>query len=166
MENYIGEIKPFCGDFAPAGWALCNGQLLPIQGNEALYKLLGKTYGGDANNFALPDLRGRAPIHNTSGYALGTMAGQEQATITAGQLPSHSHTVHLSGNNTANNNGPLNGFWAANTNQFMYGAAPGSVFMNAGCTSSTGNGMPHENRIPFVAVNYIIATSGFYPDEN
>ena len=167
MENYLGEIQQFCGDYAPRDWVFCDGRLLPIKGNEALFELLGIAYGGDGvNNFAVPDLRSRVPIHISSNYPLGVRGGAEQVMLTAAQLPAHTHIAHVSTGNSQNNNGPANGFWAANSGAFMYGNVPGDVSMNTGTTTSTGGSMSHENRVPFVAINFIIATSGIEPEHN
>jgi microcystin-dependent protein len=130
-----------------------------------MYRLLGTSFGGDGtNNFALPDLQGRVVIHNTDQYPRGVKGGAEAVTLTVAQLPAHSHVPHASTGNTPNNNGPLNGYWASNNSQLMYAQQPGDVAMNAGGTTTAGEGMPHENRIPFIAVNYIIATGGIWPD--
>jgi microcystin-dependent protein len=163
-DNYLGEIKPFAGDFAPAGWAFCNGQLLPIKGNESLYNLFKTQFGGDGDtNFALPNLCSRVAIgQNTASYPLGATGGQEQVTLTVGQLPAHSHPVSASGSAKPNGNGPQNNFWAADQ-YFAYATAPGETTMNTKSVSATGLGFPHENRVPFIAVSYIIALTGFYP---
>jgi microcystin-dependent protein len=164
MDNYVGEIKSFAGDFAPDGWAFCHGQLLPINDNQALYDLLGTAYGGDGiTTFGLPDLRSRVPVQRNDHYPLGVKSGAESVTLLPGQLPSHTHIVHASQNNTPNNNGPANGFWAANNNQPMYGEPPADTSLSAESTTVAGGGLPHENRVPFVAVNFIIALWGIFP---
>jgi len=168
MENYyLGEIKSFSGDFAPAGWAFCNGQLLSIDDNNGLYSLLGTAYGGDGvKNFALPDLRSRIPVHRNDRYPLGVKSGSEEVTLLPPQLPVHTHIAHASQGNTDNNNGPANGFWAGNNGQPMYGEPPTDTSLSAESTSTAGGGLPHENRVPVLAVNFIIALGGLYPSRN
>lgn len=168
VECYVGEIRMFAGDYAPDGWAMCNGQLLQIAGNEALYSLIGNTYGGDGvSNFAMPDMRGRVPISagNQAGniYVLGQAGGTETVTLTGDQMPKHTHPVNaqsVAGTATA----PTNGVWAG-TPAPAY-ETPGTaalVPMNREAVSFVGGSQPHENMMPFMTLNFIIALSGIYP---
>ena len=164
---FIGEIRIFAGNFAPAGWSLCNGQLLPISENDALFSLLGTTYGGDGQNtFGLPDLRGRIPVHTGaspggSTYQQGETGGAEQVTLTTAQLPSHSHTpLGQSANGAA---APTNSFWAASATQSIYTDQAPSLNMNSAAIGNTGGSQPHENMMPFVGLNFIISLFGVYP---
>lgn len=179
MEPYLGEIKIFAGTFAPIGWAICNGSLLPISENDALFALLGTNYGGDGiNTFAVPDLRGRAIIsqgRSQAGttYVLGQMGGAESITLLVPNMPSHQHTFSVnsqSGTTTA----ASNNFLAAPvdptlTNKTVLFYAPATVpglvpqpLLPGSLTPSGGTGS-HENRMPFLTINYIIATAGIFP---
>lgn len=168
-QPYIGEIRMFGGNFAPAGWALCDGQLLPISQNNALFNLIGTTYGGDGQTtFGLPDLRGRMPIHqgtNSSGnsYVIGQSGGAEQVTLTVLQIPTHSHPAAAqSGNGTQAV--PDNGVWAQSSlNQ--YSANNANSNMNPASIGPTGGSQPHENRMPYLAVNFIISLFGIFPSQ-
>lgn len=172
MDPFIGEVILFAGNFAPRGWAFCDGQLLPINQYSALFSILGTTYGGDGRTtFALPDLRGRVPIHEGHGpglsdYRLGAKGGQEHVTLTLNQMPSHNHHVNAvsSAGNDAN---PQNNF-PANTVGFdrEYSAANPDIQMNGNMISNTGGGQSHENRQPFLALNYIIALQGVFPSRS
>ena len=164
MENYLGEIKPFAGDFAPVGWAFCDGRLLPIEGNNTLFYLIGTKFGGDGvTNFALPNLCSRVAIGQSDSYPLATVGGQEQVTLTVQQLPAHSHPVYASSSNKPDGDGPQNNFWASPPNVFSYAVQPGNTAMNTKSVTAAGLGFPHENRVPFVAISYIIALTGVYP---
>lgn len=171
---YLGQIIMFAGDFAPQGWALCDGSLLPIAGYEALFNLIGTTYGGDGtSNFALPDLRGRVPIgdgqgRGLSGYALGQQAGAEAVTLAPGQLPLHTHpvaAVTASGNaNVPAANAvlaALNGEVASGPYKVAAYAPPGhAIALNAASGSAAGGGEAHDNRLPYQSVTYCIALVG------
>jgi microcystin-dependent protein len=164
-EPFIGEIRQFAGNFAPQGWALCTGQLLPISDNDALFSLIGTTYGGDGQtNFALPDLQGRVPIHVGSGAMLGQFGGSETVTLNQTQLPSHTHMVGSSSVGGSDN--PAGNVWAKAQTVTPYSPAPGNATMNGAAISITGGNQLHENRIPFVAVNYIISLNGIYPQQS
>lgn len=166
-QPFIGQISMFGGNFAPRGWAVCDGQLLPIASYSALFSILGTTYGGDGRtNFGLPDLRGRAPVHNGNGpglspVSLGEKGGAESFTITsANQLPAHSHQVAAStGDQTTNR--PTNGYLAAGN---RYTTATPNASM--GPTETTGAGAPIGHRSPYTAVNFIIALQGIFPSRN
>ena len=161
----------FGGNFAPLGWAFCKGQLLPISENEALYTLIGTTYGGDGvNTFALPDLRGRAPVNQGSGpgtnnYVLGQKAGEEFVTLTAQQIPPHTHTVAYGGTGSqASPQGGLLGTTSARDFRYSDEATDVSSPTNALQVQGSSN-QPHENRAPFLAVNFIISLNGIYPQQ-
>ncbi|WP_255512707.1 phage tail protein [Flavobacterium sp. GT3R68] len=172
QDAYLGEIRMFAGNYAPAGWATCDGQLLPIAQNTALFSLLGTMYGGDGQTtFALPDLRGRVPVHSGTGpglsnYQQGQAGGSEANTITVSQMPAHNHTilaVTADGNqNVATNNLP------ANTKALdkEYSSANPDTTMNPGMVGNTGGNQPVNNIQPYLAVTYIIALQGIYPPHN
>lgn len=164
-QPYVGEIRIFAGNFPPAGWAFCDGAIVAIAENETLFNLIGTTYGGDGQvTFALPDLRSRVPIHQGSGFVLAQSGGTESVTVTTQQLPIHSHTPQA---NTAGGlDSPNNAVWAAATGATPYAAPPTNAAMNpASIQASTGN-QPHDNMIPFQAVNYIISLFGVFPSQN
>lgn len=169
-QPYIGEIRMFGGNFAIADWAFCNGQLLPISGNETLFQLIGTTYGGDGQTtFGLPDLRGRIPIHMGQGpglqnYDIGQNGGVEAVTLTQNQLPTHTHTPAAS--NTGGSDTPANNFWANSATGKPYSAAPTTIQMNPGTISPVGGSQPHDNMIPFQCVTYIISLFGIFPSPN
>ncbi|UUZ92547.1 tail fiber protein [Paenibacillus sp. P25] len=160
-EAYIGEIRMFSFNFPPKGWALCNGQILPISQNQALFSLLGTTYGGNGTTtFALPDLRGRAPVHVSGNITLGQRAGEETHTLTAGEMPAHTHAV-IGSTSPATVANPANQLWAAPTAS-AYGTTPNaSLVPNA--LKSAGGGQAHNNMQPYLVMNYCICLSGLYP---
>lgn len=165
-EPYIGEIRVFSGTFAPIGWALCNGQLLSISDADALYSLIGTTYGGDGQTtFGLPDLRGRVPIHTGSGYTLGQIGGSETVTLTSQNLPVHSHGAQASDAN-ATSSDPTGRFWATNTDFRCYSNATTNTSFAGGAIGAAGGSQPHDNMMPFLTVSYIIALEGVYPSFN
>lgn len=163
LEPFIGEIIMFGGDFAPRGWALCDGQLLPINQNQSLYSLLGTTYGGDGKaTFALPDLRGRFPLHPGLGpgltpRGLGETGGAETATLAVNQIPPHRHTMPAPQKVLVRGTGDQ-------VEGITVGGDQGAA--GEGATGDTGGGQPHNNMSPFLAVNFIIATEGIYPSRN
>jgi len=161
---YLSEIKVFSMNFAPKGWALCNGQLLPINQNQALFSLLGTTYGGDGEvNFALPNLVGRVPMHMGRGYTLGELGGEVAHTITLSELPQHGHPPSAS---TAVGNSTMvsANVWAtAGANP--YAASPNGA-MAAGAVGNAGSSQPHENRQPFLALTFCIALQGIFPSQS
>jgi microcystin-dependent protein len=172
-QPYIGEIRLFGGNFAPAGWSFCNGATLSIQQNDALFNLIGTTYGGDGQNtFNLPDLQCRVPVHQGQGlglqsYVLGQKGGSETVTLTVAQLPSHPHAAVGSAAGAAATN-PANATWGnaqVNTNSFGPGTAAANT-MNAASTSLTGGNQPHDNMLPFLAVSFIIALQGVFPTQS
>ena len=165
---YIGEIRMFGGNFAPVGWAFCNGALMPISENDALFNLIGTTYGGDGQStFALPNLQSRVPLHaGTSpggSFVLGQTGGQESITLTVTQIPAHAHVPQA---NTANGalSSPAANVWAGSTN-LPYSASAPSAALAAQAVGPAGGSQPHDNMIPFVAVNFIIALFGIFPSQ-
>jgi len=162
---YIGEIRMFGGSFAPAGWAFCNGALIPISENDALFTLIGTTYGGDGQEtFALPDLQGRTPVHVGSGFILGEKGGVETVTLTTSQIPAHTHPL-LASNDTANSPNATSNVIARSgqVNAFLNSNA--SVNMNAGMLGTTGGSQPHENLQPYLCISYIISLFGIFPSQ-
>jgi len=167
MDQYLGEIKMFPWNWAPKGWALCNGALLPIAQNQALFSLLGTTYGGNGiTNFALPDLQGRVPIHRSNQYPEGARGGEEQVSLTQSMMPAHIHL--LLATTTAGDKKPPRFTLAASSIATDYYYAPPSpvVSLNPGSLSSVGGNQAHPNIQPYLVLNYSIATSGMFPSRN
>lgn len=167
MANaYVGEIRMFAGTFAPAGWALCDGALLPIDQNPTLFNLIGTTYGGDGvNNFALPNLSSRVPVHVGPGFSQGQSAGVEQVTLMTSQIPSHTHLPQANSTNAGNQPSPSGGIWAGSGILNSYSAAGPSVALAPGAIANAGGGQPHYNMIPYLAINFIISMFGIYPSQ-
>ena len=164
-QPYIGEIRMFAGNFAPAGWMFCEGQLLPISENETLFNLIGTTYGGDGQStFALPDLRGRVPIHQGNSFTLAETGGVETVTLTTNQIPSHGHIAVA--NTSASGTSPTGTVWAGNPDLAQF-AAPASinVQMSPLTVQNTGGSQPHDNLIPYLAVDFIISLYGIFPSQ-
>lgn len=162
-DQYVGEIRMFAGNYAPQGWALCNGQVINISENEALYSLIGTTYGGNGvNTFGLPDLRGRVPVHISNSLSLGAIGGTETATVTSQQMPVHTHVPNATGN-AGSLQSPTNAVWASVAN--YSDDSSHLVPMNAGAITSAGGGQPHNNMMPSLAVSFIIALEGIYPTQ-
>ena len=160
---FLAEIKIISWNYAPKGWALCNGQFLPINQNQALFSLLGTTYGGNGQTtFALPDLRGRVPMHMGNGHTLGEKAGQEFHTLTQSEMAAHFHVFNVS---QANADTPIPTNNAFGTSNNAYAAATNLTTVLPGTTSNTGGSQPHENRQPFLALNFIIALQGIFPSQ-
>lgn len=155
----------FAGNFAPAGWMFCEGQLLPISENETLFQLIGTTYGGDGQStFALPDLRGRIPIHQGNGFILAETGGAEEITLTVSQIPAHSHPL-LGTTSIVNDANPLNNV-TGQTNTFdMYQSTPGGSPMAPQSISSVGGSQPHTNFQPYLCVDFIISLFGIFPSQ-
>jgi microcystin-dependent protein len=166
-EPFLGEVRIFSFQFAPRGWASCAGQLLAIQQNQALFAILGTTYGGDGvRTFALPDLRGRVPIHFGNGFVEGQSGGEEVHTLSLPELPSHSHFANAlaaPGNSTS----PA-GNWLAESSRFVLYSATLSTptTLQGGTVGSAGGSQPHENRQPYLTVNFCIALLGIFPSRN
>jgi microcystin-dependent protein len=167
-QPYVGEIRIFAGNFAPAGWHFCDGTLLPISEYDTLFNLIGTTYGGDGQStFAVPDLRGRMPMHmGTSGgttYVIGEMAGVESVTLTTGQIPSHTHTPQVSASGDAFE--PAGRTWSrsgAGDRQYSSNTT-GLVALHPQTVGATGGGQPHDNMSPFLVTNFIISLFGIFP---
>lgn len=167
-QPYVGEIRMFAGNFAPAGWEFCDGQLLSIADNETLFMLIGTTYGGDGMfTFGLPDLRGRIPLHRGQGTGLtnrvfAEQGGTEQATLLVANLPSHAHAL-VGSASTADARTPAGNVPAARKHDLAY-ATPGALAqMNAQAVGSTGSGLAHNNMQPYLSISFIISLFGIFP---
>ncbi|MCB1053687.1 MAG: phage tail protein [Acidobacteria bacterium] len=171
-EPFLAEIKIVGFNFAPRGWAFCDGQILPINQNQSLYSLLGTTYGGDGRtSFALPDLRGRAPIHvgradGGSLHALGSKSGEETHTLSANEMPQHRHLVQAS--NTQANQTTVSGNLLGNSLSELYvdSSTPDMVAMRSGTVTHVGGSQAHNNMQPYLALNFCIALQGLFPSRN
>jgi microcystin-dependent protein len=173
MSNpFVAEIRIFAGNFAPTGWALCNGQLMPISQNTALFSLLGTTYGGDGkSNFALPNLQGSAPLQAGQGPGLslrdlGEIGGEQNVTLLQTEMPSHSHTAQ--GSTGSNQTTPVNNAWASGAklgggNLYFPSTQASNVQMNPFGTSIFGGNQPHNNMMPYLGLTFIIALQGVFP---
>lgn len=162
-QPYVGEIRMFAGNFAPAGWQFCEGQLLPISENETLFNLIGTTYGGDGQStFALPDLRGRLPVHQGNGFVLAETGGAEEITLTVNQIPAHSHPM-LASSSTANTPNPGNNVIGASTRIDAFFADTPSTTMNPAIVGPVGGSQPHTNFQPYLCVDFIISLFGIFP---
>jgi microcystin-dependent protein len=161
---FVGEIRLMSFNFAPKGWAMCNGQSLPINQNQALFSLLGTMYGGNGQTtFALPDLRGRVPIHFGNGHTQGQIGGEQAHTLTIGEMPTHTHTAFASPGNGNTNFGSNNVLAAAlNT----YGAPEDPVALTPTTITNAGGSQPHQNMQPYLALNFCIVLSGIFPSQN
>ena len=167
-EPFLSEIKIVSFNFPPKGWALCNGQLLPINQNQALFALLGTTYGGNGQTtFALPNLRGQVPIHMGNGHTLGEAAGSETVTVNIQQLPTHTHVLQGSTTQAADSSGPSgsNVFGGSKGSQ-LYGPGANLVAFAPATVSSVGGSQPHNNMMPYLVLNFIIALQGIFPSRN
>ncbi len=165
-EPFLGEIRPFSFGFAPRGWATCDGQLLPINQNQALFALLGTMYGGNGQTtFALPDLRGRAGMHVAPSHTQGQPGGAEAVTLTAAQIPWHTHSANAS-NVMANQTSPTGTFWAQDANGNVVFNSTGNAPMADGAIGAAGGNQAHTNMQPFMVVNYCIALQGIFPSRN
>src|SRR4051794_14665830 len=163
-DPFLSEIKIFSFNFPPKGWALCNGQFLPINQNQALFALLGTTYGGNGQTtFALPNLRGQVPIHMGNGHTLGEKAGSTSVTVNIQQLATHIHALNATNDNGATGN-PTNAFLGSVNS--MYGPATSLTTMNPASVSSVGGSQPHNNMMPYLVLNFIIALQGIFPSQN
>ncbi|MBL8242470.1 MAG: phage tail protein [Bryobacterales bacterium] len=169
-DPYIGQVILFGGNYAPLGWAFCDGSLLSIAQNTALFSILGTTYGGNGQTtFALPDLRGRAPVHagasagpGLSPYVIGETGGVESVTVTTGQLPGHNHGVKVAGHNEGHTQSRPGGNILGDGSNYDSPASADTSLGGVTC-GLAGGSQPHENRQPFLACNYIIALEGIYP---
>lgn len=170
-EAFVGEIRMFAGNFAPRGWAYCDGQLLAVSQNDALFSLLGTIYGGDGRTtFGLPDLRGRIPIHAGSGPGLserrlGSKSGSEKETITVNQLPSHNHSLQGS-SDLAQDTNPAGNLAGRTTALDIYTEIGPFAAMNSSTVTSLGGSQSHTNLMPALCIHFIVALSGIYPERN
>jgi microcystin-dependent protein len=164
-QPYVGEIRIFAGNFAPAGWMFCEGQLLPISENETHFQLIGTTYGGDGQStFGLPDLRGRVPLHFGNGFTLAETGGVETVTLTVPQIPAHSHTL-LASLDAGDQTNPGNNIVAQNTAvQLYYEDAP-NVNTGPNAISTVGGSQPHNNFQPYLCLDFIISLFGIFPSQ-
>lgn len=165
-QPYVGEIRIFAGNFAPAGWFFCEGQLLPISEYETLFVLIGTTYGGDGENtFALPDLRGRIPVHVGTGFAQAQTGGVESVTLTVQQMPSHTHTALAVSGNTNGVPSPAGTTWGSVTTGNPYTDQPADSTMNSAALGNSGSNGSHSNFMPYLCVNFIISLFGVFPSQ-
>ncbi len=173
-DPFVAEIRMFAGSFAPKGWALCNGQIMPISQNTALFSLLGTTYGGDGRStFALPDLQGRSPVHHGWGAGLDTVdlgqqLGSPTVTLIGSEIPAHSHPVASAPDGTRGTTGnPSGAAWATSrigrATEELYGGGAGTLTMGPGALSVEGGDQPHNNMPPYLVLNFIIALQGIFP---
>ncbi len=163
-EPFLAEVKLVSFNFPPRGWAFCNGQILAIAQNQALFSLLGTTYGGNGQTtFALPDLRGRTPVHTGSGFALGQRAGEINHTLITTEMPAHNHFVNASSAN-ADSVTPVSNYLGVSTQQYTTTGNPNTP-LDVGPTPSGGN-QPHSNMQPYLVVNFVIALQGIFPSRN
>jgi microcystin-dependent protein len=164
-QPYVGEIRMFAGNFAPAGWMFCEGQLLPISENETLFNLIGTTYGGDGQStFALPDLRGRLPMHFGTGFILAETGGAEEITLTVQQIPAHSHAL-LATANAGDQVNPANNLVAQNTAVQLYIEDVPNVNAGPQAIGAVGGSQPHTNFQPYLCVDFIISLFGIFPSQ-
>jgi microcystin-dependent protein len=170
-QPYVGEIRMFGGNFAPAGWAFCNGQLMPISENDVLFALIGTTYGGDGEEtFGLPDLQGRIPLHAGQGpsisqnYQLGEKAGNESVTLSVQQIPIHNHAL-VASTDPANTPNPGNNVLSAPVTATPFFQATPNVAMNSSILNPQGGSQPHDNMMPFLCVSFIISLFGIFPSQ-
>ena len=161
-EPFLGELKLMSFNFAPKGWAQCNGQLLPINQNQALFSLLGTMYGGNGQtNFALPDMRGRVPLHRGSSFTQGQSTGQEAHTVISSEMPAHNHIVSASSQNGSQADPKI---LAGASN--AYSGFSNLTTLAPGTVSNVGGSQPHENRQPYLVLNWCIALQGIFPSRN
>ncbi len=166
MSNgFLGELRIVSFNFAPKGWAMCNGQFVPINQNQPLFSLLGTTYGGNGQTtFALPNMQGCVPIHVGNGHTQGERAGTDSVTLTQQQLPAHSHAVKGS-SNTADTPAAAGNFWAS-AGQQIYSNTQNAAMSPAATHGNAGGSQPHENRPPYLTLNFIILLQGVFPSRN
>ena len=169
-QPFLGEVKMVGFNFAPRGWAFCDGQILPINQNQSLYSLVGTTYGGDGRtSFALPELRGRTPIHKGDGHRLGQKIGEDKHQLTVQEIPAHNHNPVRCNNAEGNLNGPTtsapNIYWAAFSSGTQYSDSPDQTMLSA-AVGNAGTSAGHENMQPYTTVNFCIALQGLFPSRN
>src|SRR5262245_42735371 len=163
---YVGELRMFAGNFAPVGWMFCEGQLLPISENETLFNLIGTTYGGDGQStFALPDLRGRVPVHQSPNYQLAQTGGVETVTLTASQLPTHTHPL-LASTNVAQDTSPSGKTVGQAGSGLFYIQDVTDTNLSAQAITTVGGSQPHDNFQPYLCINFIISLFGIFPSQS
>ncbi len=164
-EPFLAEIRLMSFVFAPKGWALCNGQLLPINQNQALFSLLGTTFGGDGRvNFGLPDVQGRVPMHMGNGFTLGQRGGEQAHTLTASEVPQHTHQAQAS-STAGNTNIPATNLLAGSAPNNLYGAAAALEAMNGATITNAGGSQAHDNMQPYLTISFCIALQGIFPSQ-
>jgi microcystin-dependent protein len=164
-EPFLGEVRMMSFNFPPNGWALCNGALLPINQNQPLFSLFGTMYGGDGQTtFALPDLRGRVPIHVGNGHVQGERAGSTAVTLNIQQVPAHSHQVRASSSSSGGSAVPTGRFLGGGSN--VYHGPPGTTTLSPGTVSSAGGSQPHNNMQPYLTISFCVALQGIFPSRN
>lgn len=164
-QPYVGEIRMFGGNYAPSGWMFCDGSLLAIAENDTLFNLIGTTYGGDGQEtFALPDLRGRLPVHQGNGFALAQTGGVETVTLTTNQIPAHTHPL-LASTAVVSDTTPLNNVIGQSASFQIYSQQAATVAMAANAIAPVGGNQPHDNRQPYLCVNFIISLFGIFPSQ-
>ena len=166
-EPFLAEVRIFGFNFAPRGWAQCDGQILPINQNQSLYSLLGTTYGGDGRtSFGLPDLRGRVPVHVDGTYTLGSRSGDEDVMLTTAQVPQHDHDLKANSGDGSTQS-PVGNVLARTVSQAYESSAPAiGASISPGTVGSTGGGQGHENMMPYTTVNFCMALQGLFPSRN
>jgi microcystin-dependent protein len=166
-EPFLSEIRIMSFVFAPKGWALCNGQLLPINQNQALFSLLGTTFGGDGRvNFALPDLRGRTPIHAGSGHTLGERGGEQAHTLSIAELPEHVHALNITVNDSTASNPANTMILGKSKGAFLYNQTTNLLAMSPAVVGNVGGSQAHLNMQPFLTLSFCIALQGIFPSPN
>ncbi|MCC8936379.1 MULTISPECIES: phage tail protein [Bradyrhizobium] len=164
-QPYVGEIRMFAGNFAPAGWMFCEGQLLPISENETLFQLIGTTYGGDGQStFALPDLRGRLPLHQGNGFVMAETGGAEEITLTVQQIPAHTHPL-VASTNAANSPNVQSDLPSTGLVSQLYFASDPDTNCSPQAVAATGGSQPHSNFQPYLCVDFIISLFGIFPSQ-
>ena len=165
-QPYVGEVRIFAGNFAPAGWMFCEGQLLPISEYETLFNLIGTTYGGDGQStFALPDLRGRLPLHQGNGFTLAETGGVETVTLTVAQMPAHSHPMVGSSHNASASSAKNNVLAQTPTYTPYIAGVPANTPLASSSVTSIGGSQPHTNIQPYLCLDFIISLFGIYPSQ-
>ena len=165
-QPFVGEIRMFGGNFAPAGWAFCDGRLIPISENDVLFQLIGTTYGGDGEStFALPNLQSRVPMHAASGFVVGQQGGEEQVTLTVNQIPAHGHALNADENSGTQLSATGN-ILAQTQNPMMYRAISPTLAMNGSSVLPAGGSQPHDNMAPYLVITFCVALLGVFPSRN
>jgi len=165
-EPFLAEIRIVGFNLPPRGWAQCDGQILPINQNQSLYSLLGTIYGGDGRtSFALPDLRGRVPIHSSTSFNQGSRGGEERHTLNASEMPAHTHSAGCTNKNPTSR-GTEDNIWAAQSKGTNFGTSAPGATLDSRSISNAGSGSGHENMQPFLVLNFVIAIQGLFPSRN